>query len=156
VLAAVTLLFREVFVPVTTSRTKGPHPPCGFTCWRHERCPNYPLPEKCEYPANKHNFICFTCHIPASPSSCACHDLCGATCADLAETQRWRRHFLDSYKNLCERCRPYSPAGSKYYNAKDSSRYCACCDKCSVWCQYCLNQEKQEKSGRGVSHGLQW
>jgi hypothetical protein len=81
VLAAVTLLFREVFVPVTTSRTKGPHPPCGFTCWRHERCPNYPLPEKCEYPANKHNFICFTCHIPASPSSCACHDLCGATCA---------------------------------------------------------------------------
>jgi hypothetical protein len=87
VLAAVTLLFRE---SLSLSQGRGPRatPTLRLHLLVTREISQLPVTRKCEYPANKHNFICFTCHIPASPSSCAYHDLCSATYADHAETQR--------------------------------------------------------------------
>jgi hypothetical protein len=150
VLAAATSLSLEVFVLVTRSRTKeGTHPVASLaggtrdipTTRYQKRTNTQPTSILGNAPGAKYQ-----------PQ----YTRMSATCADHAEKQRWRRHFLDGYGNLCARCRPCAPCGSGPYTGADAQKFCGCCEKCKVWCMYCLNQEKREKSGRGVSRGLQW
>jgi hypothetical protein len=150
VLAAATSLFREVFVPVTRSRTKGrTHPAASvaggtgnISITRYQKSTN----------TQPTSILSNAQGAKYQPQyACVCHSIRGVMCPQHAEIVRWKRHFLDGYENLCERCRPYAPDGSNSYTGADALKYCAFCEKRNIWCEYCLNQEEREKCG-GSSH----